>query len=68
VGPHHTLVVVHNSGAAHMRPGALLPLRILPGLRQEADFTLAPRLRRTSQALLPAEEFMPAAERQSNLE
>jgi hypothetical protein len=63
-----TLGVVHKSAAARARSGALLPLRILPGLPREADFTRAPGRRRTSQALRPAEEFMLAAARQFSLE
>jgi hypothetical protein len=49
-----TLGVVHKSAAARARSGALLLLRILPGLPREADFTLAPRRLRISQALRPA--------------
>jgi hypothetical protein len=53
--------VERKSAAARARSGALLPLRILPGLPRGADSNLAPRRLRISQALHPAVEFMPAA-------
>jgi hypothetical protein len=65
--PPFTPGVVHKSAGARARSEALLPLRILPGHQQAADFTRAPRRLRISRPLRPAEEFMRAAARQFSL-